>query len=902
MTDPRGPRRRDVLGAGLGAGAFALLPQSGAAGVAPPPSISFIVDPADPVAASGPVQWALGELRGALTATGAPVLVFEQVEQAPVAGLCVAVGSSQGALAASASAQMHVSIGEGPERFSLFRARISSRDVRVACASDVRGLVYALLHLAERIRAGQSPAAALALNAPFAASPTNPVRSVMRQFTSEALDKSWFEDREMWPHYLRMLASNRFNRLHLAFGLGYDVLRGVADSYLLFLYPFLLDVPGYPVRVTNLTGEQRAANLAALQFISEQTVARGLEFQLGIWMHGYELIDSPNARYIVEGLTQETHAAYCRDALTALLRACPAISSVALRIHGESGVAEGSYDFWQTVFDGVARCGRTVEIDLHAKGIDQTMIDRALDTGLPVNLSPKYSAEHMGMPYHQAAIRELEQPAPGQTGRGLMTLSEGSRSFTRYGYADLLREDRRYTVRHRMFAGTQKLLLSGDPGAIAAYSRSFSFCGSTGADLMEPLTCRGRRGTGIAGESRTGYVTPALEPHWDWQKFEAWYVLWGRLTYDPSADADALGQTFRSWAFSEPGFTSALRRASRILPIITTAHMPSAACDAYWPEIYWNQPMSGVPTPNPYGDTPSPKTFQHVSPLDPQMFSSADEHAGELLDGNRSAKYSPIEVAQWLEDLSEGIRKDIALIDGIHSVSARRALIDIDIQAGLGRFFASKFRAGVLYAIHERTNDRGALDHALSLYRRARTEWAGLAAEASDYAPDLAASDKISARGHWRDRLAGIDDDIAKLSARAALARASAEPNVAKAVGAALARPRWRTPSCAHTPPAAFHPGQELALSVRVVAGRSVTAVRCYYRHVNQAEHYQEAPIARRGREHHVVIPASYTNSAYPLQYYFVASHAAAAPDLCPGLGEDLLGTPYFVVRRARES
>ena len=44
---------------------------------------------------------------------------------------------------------------------------------------------------------------------------------------------------------------------------------------------------------------------------------------------------------------------------------------MALRIHGESGIAEGSYDFWQTVFDGVARCGRKVEIDLHAKGIDQ---------------------------------------------------------------------------------------------------------------------------------------------------------------------------------------------------------------------------------------------------------------------------------------------------------------------------------------------------------------------------------------------------------------------------------------------------------------------------------------------------------------------------------------------------
>ena len=105
------------------------------------------------------------------------------------------------------------------------------------------------------------------------------------------------------------------------------------------------------------------------------------------------------------------------------------------------------------------------------------------------------------MPYHQAAIRELEMPVAGHTGAGLMTLSEGARVFTRYGYADLLRDDRRYTVRHRVFSGTQRLLLSGDAGLGRGLSRAYQFCGSTGADLMEPLTCRGRRGTGGAGQS-----------------------------------------------------------------------------------------------------------------------------------------------------------------------------------------------------------------------------------------------------------------------------------------------------------------------------------------------------------------------------------------------------------------
>ena len=153
-----------------------------------------------------------------------------------------------------------------------------------------------------------------------------------------------------------------------------------------------------------------------LKYISEQTVQRGLQFQLGIWMHAYEWINSPKPNYTIAGLTTETHGAYCRDAVRMLLKACPAISGVTFRIHGESGVDEGSYDFWKTVFDGVATCGRKVEIDMHAKGWTRTCSTWRVNTGMPVTVSPKYWAEHMGMPYHQADIRELERPAHGSSG------------------------------------------------------------------------------------------------------------------------------------------------------------------------------------------------------------------------------------------------------------------------------------------------------------------------------------------------------------------------------------------------------------------------------------------------------------------------------------------------------
>src|SRR4029077_18252302 len=138
-----------------------------------------------------------------------------------------------------------------------------------------------------------------------------------------------------------------------------------------FAYPFLLDVPGFKVRAAHLPDAERDRNLETLRFISEETAARGLHFQLGLWTHQYELENSPNANHPIEGLTAANHAAYCKQAVGALLKACPAISALTLRVHRERGIPEGSYDFWQTLFEGIAGCGRRVEIDMHAKGMDQ---------------------------------------------------------------------------------------------------------------------------------------------------------------------------------------------------------------------------------------------------------------------------------------------------------------------------------------------------------------------------------------------------------------------------------------------------------------------------------------------------------------------------------------------------
>jgi hypothetical protein len=901
-TDPDNVQRREFLKtAGLAAALGAVgteIARAQARGV------SIVMDPADTVLASAPPQWAVRELEKVLVERGIAVRRCERLNQAPSGDLCVVAGGSEENSCRQFLKGSGVYVPAVAEALGLVAARISGRQVLMACGFDARGLVYALLELADRIRHAADPFAALSIPKPIVERPANVIRGLARLFVSDVEDKPWFNGREMWPHYLTMLATQRYNRFNLSFGIGYDFLTNVKDAYFLFAYPFLLAVPGYSVKAAGLPDAERDRNLEMLKFIGSETVARGMHFQLGLWMHGYEWIKSPTPNYTIEGLSRENHGPYCRDALRALLQACPSIGGITFRIHGESGVPEGNYDLWKTIFDGVAQCGRKVEIDMHAKGMDDAMIGVALATGMPVNISPKFWAEHLGLPYHQAEIRELERPRPGEEGSGLMKLSAGSRSFLRYGYGDLLKEDRRYGVLHRIWPGTQRLLLSGDPVTAAAYGRAFSFCGSVGAELMEPLSFKGRRGSGIAG-GRCGYADASLKPRWDWEKYEYPLRLWGRLLYNPDADPDVWGRYLRKQfgaAAREAG--EALAQASRILPAVTTAHGASAANNAYWVEMYTNQPIVDPGRRHPYSDSPAPRVFGNVSPFDPQLFSRINDCADELLLGERSGRYSPIEVAQWIEDYADAsarhLAQAVAQVADKNRPEWRRLTIDAAMQTDLGRFYGAKFRSGVLYGIYERTGDRLALEEALRLYRGARSIWAGLAERARNvYQQDITVGEETHLRGHWLDRLPAIDGDIADMAARLEQAKAK-EPRpdrIAAAVREALGRPQRASFPCHHTPPAKIKPGQPLDIEL-LPFQREGLSVRLYYRHVNQAGRYLVLPMELEGKSFRASIPGIYTYLPYPIQYYFELNEGPEKSGLYPGFGPNFASQPYFTIRR----
>ena len=285
---------------------------AGLRGVAARP-VAIVLDPADPVAAAPASRWAAGELSGALTGRGVPARIVDRVAQTDAAALCIVASGNQQGRAPSV-----------PEALALGPAKVAGRDVLLATGQDPRGLVYALLDLADRVRNASDPAAALAIQATLAERPANAVRSIKRLFTSEVEDKPWFYDREMWPRYLTMLASTAFNRFNLSFGIGYDFLRDVTDAYFLFAYPFLLSVPGYSVRAANLPDAERDRNLEMLTL--HQRADRGAAASSSSSASGCTATSGTTARTRTTRSTDstpETHGPYCRDALAALLARLP---------------------------------------------------------------------------------------------------------------------------------------------------------------------------------------------------------------------------------------------------------------------------------------------------------------------------------------------------------------------------------------------------------------------------------------------------------------------------------------------------------------------------------------------------------------------------------------------------
>jgi len=112
--------------------------------------VSLVVDPQDRIASAAAPSWAVRTLVDAFAAQGVTAKTYPRIDQAPAGDRHIVVAGAGNDAAKQILTAARVSMPSDPESFSLVTGNAGGRNALVAAGADERGLVYAVLELADR--------------------------------------------------------------------------------------------------------------------------------------------------------------------------------------------------------------------------------------------------------------------------------------------------------------------------------------------------------------------------------------------------------------------------------------------------------------------------------------------------------------------------------------------------------------------------------------------------------------------------------------------------------------------------------------------------------------------------------------------------------------------------------
>ena len=838
------------------------------------PPVSLVTDPTPGPAA----RHGLRQLRRALEQRQ---LECEEVAALARArgGIRIVAGLARGAGAAAA---LHRALGvpapEGPESLSIRYTTAGNKPVLLVTGGDDRGLMYALLDIADRVGWAADPAQPLSEVRDIREKPAVSERALSIYTMHRAHFESFFFNEDYWARYLDLLARNRFNSFALLFA--YE-----AAGYFAPAYPYFFDVEGFPeVRVVGLTRQQQQRNLAALRRLIRMAHDRGLNFTVGLWDHIYrggvqgptEYTRQPTPG-LVWGLNEKNLTPYITAAFTRFLRELPEVDGIQFRMHSESGLRPGEMkQFWESLYQVMKRHGGRTRFTFRIKEFPDELIDRAVELGLNFRLATKYWAEQMGLPFHPTHINRQNQ------------------FDRRHSYADVLRYPQRYKLHWRLWnGGTARILLWGDPDYARRFAASTHLYDGEGFEVNEPLA------TKMAGQPHEAPPFDLLRPQYryydyEFERYWHFFQVFGRLGYNPDTPAEVWQKEFerRFGRDAAPYVERALHRASQVLPRIIASCFP-----------YNRFPTTrGWVEKQRWEDLPA---YARAEPSDTEQFQSFDEAARNLIEGAASAKIHPLATSHWFARASAEI---LALADEAERRSGSQrskefisTLVDLRILAHLALYHSRRLPAGLSYALFQRTGDPGALEDAIAHERRAIEAWQGMVAAAGDVYDDNLRMGLASAglSGHWKDELAALRKGLVELDRQRAALPARAGAPVAGPPPRRFAAADREPPVVRHTPVTTAPASQPILITAQVEDPSGVKWVRLRYRTVNQYLDFRtlEMLTAGAGDLYRAEIPAAHIDPRYDLMYLIEVMDQAGNGKIHPDLETQ---TPYVVVKLER--
>jgi hypothetical protein len=835
----------------------------------------------------GCALFGLEEFKAALKKHGAEVMQVNHWTQAPGSAPLIVIGTTGNRRIQMMFENAGVNYQAGPESIFLRWCDVPGRRLLVIAGTDDAGLMYNLLEMARQVDIRGPLALGNAEN--ISETPRNRVRCVDRYLLGH-LDDEWFKSSSFWHYLLGRMARARFNRFCLI--LGFD------SAYMSPPYPFFIESSRFPaVTVKGLTGEGREENLAALRRVGALCHQYGMKFVFATWQQ------RPWTRaqdQLVMNLPGDVRGLgdYCYDGIKNLIARVPEIDVVQFRVNHESGVGDqvSAEDFWNhctdAVADAVAGTERRIILDLRAKGLSDSMIAHAFSRGLPVETPTKYWCEHAGLPYHLSVMRSEE----------LAQLDNLNHS-RRYSFADMLRKPRFYDVIYRLWNyGSTNLFLWGDADYGRRFSLSCGLSGSAGFQINTPLSLKYGHELSHKDTWHT-FADPALRyGRWEDERFWMWYTVFGRLGYNPNTDPRVWRDEFQA-RFGEAGkdLEKALAAASKIVPLVTAAHMPVHPSLRYWTEMSTGWALfaeNNLDKPGPH-DFMKEITYGSAEPGDQGIFYGIDEYAADFRMKRFAGKYSPLQIAGWLDNMARET-------EGAMAAAAEKAgnmedpeylsmAADLSMLCDFARYHAEKTRAALALALWRIEKEKRYLSDAAPLLDSAIGYWESLAQKGSEYYYhdlNFSSAGSKTRRGSWRDLSPEL---LADRETLAEMLRANGvEP------GAGPAAQYYRDPQPAQLPAPSF-PGITMAgqdLRIKAEAGETGTAPVLHYRHTNQAEgHFRKREMFPGPNGYTALIPADYISPEWDLQIYITLQGPSGDCLMYPGLYHPFCPFPYHVVK-----
>lgn len=223
------------------------------------------------------------KIKAALSAKG---IQYEEVSDPKAAhsGVLIAAGlwsdSASGSVPERIRA-LSIKMPSKPESLVIHKGEWQGKQALLLSGSDDRGLMYALLEVADRIGWAKDKALPLSEVRDTVESPDVADRDVVILTMQKHQYEDRLHDENYWAKYFDTLADDRFNSIEVKFA-------HEANGYNCPVYPYYMDVNGFPhVKVTGLSKEEQQRNLTDLHRLVRLAHERGIRVTFGIWCHYY---------------------------------------------------------------------------------------------------------------------------------------------------------------------------------------------------------------------------------------------------------------------------------------------------------------------------------------------------------------------------------------------------------------------------------------------------------------------------------------------------------------------------------------------------------------------------------------------------------------------------------------